>query len=226
MNATFRIGGLFAVLAITVIGCGPASGGQTGSVGPAATPAPPASPASAPSVAPRSEEPAAPQPPVEFTGQITCGPPVRSDRAGTQETIEIGDEGIVLTRTRRGAWLQTVTMSDPRLEGTIYNTYETDSYAMPGAETGPQVGALTHRIENAEGAWESRAIFASDREGSPIGHEGFGAPAEVLIGEGAYEGLIAIMEVTAELDVAPCGVEVRGIIFDGAPVPEPYKPGS
>jgi len=42
----------------------------------------------------------------------------------------------------------------------------------------------------------------------------------VLVGEGGYEGLIAIFEETAEL--SSCGIEVHGVIFDGAPIPEPY----
>jgi hypothetical protein len=47
---------------------------------------------------------------------------------------------------------------------------------------------------------------------------------EVFIGEGAYAGLIAILEVTRELDVTPHLREVRGMIFSGAPLPEPYIP--
>ena len=40
---------------------------------------------------------------------------------------------MVLTRDREGAWQQTVTMSDPRLEGAIHHTYEADMYRAAGA---------------------------------------------------------------------------------------------
>ena len=43
----------------------------------------------------------------------------------------------------------------------------------------------------------------------------------VFVGSGGYEGLIAIVEVTEERDQG-CIADVRGIIFEGGPVPEPY----
>jgi hypothetical protein len=109
-------------------------------------------------------------------------------------------------------------MSDPRLEGTAYETWEADSYAMPGAESGANVAALTFRIENEAGAWETRGYGGGFSDGTSI-EVTF---PTVLIGVGAYEGLIAIMEST-NLEGA-CGDEVRGVIFEGAPVPEPYIP--
>ena len=76
------------------------------------------------------------QAPVEVTGYVNCGPSVRSD---TTETLDIGEDGTVLTRYRGGAWQQTVTMSDPRLEGAIFHTYEADTYKPAGAaDDGPE----------------------------------------------------------------------------------------
>jgi hypothetical protein len=163
-------------------------------------------------------EVAAPQPPVEFTGSVVCGPPVSPDRGGDSETLDIGDEGMVLTRYRGGAWKQTVTMTDPRLEGTVYHTWESDTYATQGAEEGTGIWAATHRIENEAGAWEGRGYGGNFSDGTAIGDGG--GNDSVWIGEGAYAGLIAIMESTPF--EAQCGFEVRGIIFEGAPVPEPY----
>jgi hypothetical protein len=160
------------------------------------------------------EEARAPQPPVEVSGRITCGRPVRS---GSDETLELGDEGMVLTRDRDGAWRQAVTMSDPRLEGTVHHTFEADTYGMPSGDTVAEVWAATRRIENEAGSWEVRAYGGSFADGTPIGN----APA-VYIGEGAYEGLIAILD-ESPLEGA-CGSDVRGVIFDRAPVPEPYVP--
>jgi hypothetical protein len=216
MNRMSKIAAAVAVLAVIVLGCSQVPAGQTGSAAPTRTPAPVTSPSAAPSVeasaaGTHQEAGAAPQPPVEFTGLIECGSFVRQ---ATEETLDV-DDGIVLARRRGAAYRQSVEMSDPRLEGTIYHTFEADTYILAGAAQGPEVAAWTHRIENREGAWESHVVSASAADGSSIGE-----PPEVLIGEGAYAGLIAIFEVTAELE--PCDFEVRGIIFDGAPVPEPY----
>jgi hypothetical protein len=164
----------------------------------------------------RAQDGAAPQPPVEFTGSIACGPPVASDRAGTDTTLEVGDEGLVLSRFRRGAWNQSIDVSDPRLEGRVYHTWESDAYALPGSN-GPEIQAWTLRIENEDGAWEEVGYGGSYADGTSMGD----GPS-VLIGEGTYAGLTAIYEVTAE--TPPCGIYIRGVIFEDAPIPEPYLP--
>ena len=109
-------------------------------------------------------------------------------------------------------------MSDPRLKGTAYHTFEADEYRVAGAEQGALVWAATLRIENQAGAWENRGYGGNYSDGTPIGDNS----PEVWIGEGAYEGLVAIMEST--LIEGTCEADVRGIIFDGAPIPEPYIP--
>ncbi len=153
------------------------------------------------------------QAPVEVTGYVNCGPSVRSD---TTETLDIGEDGTVLTRYRGGAWQQTVTMSDPRLEGAIFQTYEADTYNPAGAaDDGPEVTGYTWRITNDSGTWESRTFGAAFADGTAVGE-----PPTVLVGAGGYDGLMAIFEVTKE--VPPCDIEVRGIIFESAPIPNPY----
>jgi hypothetical protein len=166
------------------------------------------------------DEGAAPQPPAEFTGIWCIGPEVAPDRAGTETTLEVGDGGLVLTRNRGGAWRNAVAMSDPRLQGDAYQTYETDSYA-----DGPRVDSSTMSIVNEDGAWVARRYRTT------------GALAEstdtgtVFIGEGAYDGLIAFMSdhrapVQRPEEVPPEyeGCEaVRGVIIDGA-VAESYRP--
>ena len=220
MNPTRRMHAALAVMAVAIIGCSQASEGGTSVAGPTTT-------ALSATTVTTSVEPlvtttprggCGPSPPVEFTGRIMCGPPVSSDRAGNSETLDVGDEGLVLTRYRGGAWRQTVAMTDPRLEGTIYETWESDTYATQGAGEGTGIWASTHRIENEAGAWEGRGYGGNFSDGTAIGDDG--GNDNVWIGEGAYAGLIAIMESTP-LE-AQCGFEVRGIIFEGAPVPEPY----
>ena len=164
--------------------------------------------------------------PVEFNGAFTCGPPVRQ---GTSATLDVGADGMTVTQSRNGAWEQAIEMTDPRLEGTVYHTYEWDTYAV-GIDEGARVGAATHRIENDEGAWESRAYGGTFADGTPIGEptQVLLAPTQIgisgnLVGEGGYAGLVAVLMVTAT--PSSCRVEVRGMIFDSAPAPQPYSPG-
>jgi hypothetical protein len=217
----------FTVAMVAVIGCGQPSGVSTGGASPSTSPSPGTSPSVVPPVEPSVAATAAkeaPPPPVELTGRIMCGPPVSPDRAGSEETVDVGDDGMTLTRSRAGAWHQTVAMSDPRLEGTVYHTWEADEYIEPGAEEGAGVWAATRRIENEEGAWETRDVGGNFSDGSPIGAPEFEAPA-VYVGEGAYEGMIAIMEESPLEGEGACGADVRGVLFVDGPVPVPYNPG-
>jgi hypothetical protein len=208
----------FAVLAIIVLACGQPSS-QTEDAGPASVAGSNAAPTPVPSVGPSASSTsqgaaAVPQPPTEFTGSIICGPPVSGDRAGDVTTVDV-DGTLTLTRQRGGAWRQTVTMTDERLEGEIVHTWESDGYATVGADPGPSVSATTWRIVNPGGSWEHRGFEASYADGTVIGD-----PVMAFVGSGGYAGLVGLMEVTAE--IPSCGIEVKGVIFDGAPIPEPY----
>jgi hypothetical protein len=104
-------------------------------------------------------------------------------------------------------------MSDPRLEGDYYISFDDDQFVSPA---GSSVGAGTWRIENDEGAWQgsyTRLGFA-DRAS---------VVSTPLVGEGAYEGLTAVWESTH--DPGPCGWEVRGLIIVGdvPAAPEPFS---
>lgn len=169
------------------------------------------------SIAPtHAQDATTPQIPVEFNGRITCGPPVSADRAGAEATLEVGGEGMTVTRNRNGAWRQTATVTDPRLEGSWYHTWESDSYRMPETEAGASVAAATWRVENDDGAWEGGHMELTLADGTA-------APTlSVLVGEGAYEGLTVLMNVQV-LD-GGCAADIHGIIFQDAPTPVPYVP--
>ncbi len=223
MHPTFRVPTAIAVIAVFVVGCNPLSSSQTAGAGPTSTPAratPVASvpPTSVPPVSPDAQEAREPVAPVEVTGTFVCGPPVRD---ATEEALDVGDHGTVLTRNRDGAWQQRVSMTDPRLEGSVYHTWEADTYRTAGAaDDGPTVTGYTWRITNDEGSWESRSTDATFADGTSIGE-----PPAVLVGAGSYDGLIAVLEVTEDEAIRPCGARLRGMIFDGAPMPEPYVAG-
>lgn len=215
MNPMNRIPVALAGLALAVMGCAQPSGAPNSAGGATTQPS-----TTAPSVGPSAtataqQEAAVPEPPVEFTGVLSCGPPVRD---GSEQSLDVGDEGMVLTRYRGSAWRQSVTMSDPRLEGIVHHTFEGDDYAMPAADSGPGFWAATRRIENDDGAWEDQGYGGNFSDGTPIGGESTG---EVWVGQGGYEGMIAIMEGTP-VEGTDCDVAVRGIIFDGVPPLAPY----
>jgi hypothetical protein len=150
------------------------------------------------------------QPPAEFTGTWCIGSAVAPDRAGAETTLEVGDEGTSLTRYQGGAWRNSVTMSDPRLQGDAYQTYESDTYS-----TGPSLVASTLSIVNADGAWVSTLYRETSGGADP------GDTPNIFIGEGAYAGLVAVIEMT---DTSSECSDIQGIVFDQPVVPVPYLP--
>ena len=99
---------------------------------------------------------------------------------------------------------------DPRMDGPMVFTNTVDEYA--GAEV--QIGAA--RIENANGAWQEVPQFTLnfDRSDGDTVHRAF-------IGEGAYEGLYAIV-----IDTWNDGIVLEGFIIAGEPptAPPPADP--
>jgi hypothetical protein len=129
---------------------------------------------------------------------------------------EVGDEGLVLTRSRGGTWRQTIDVTDPRLEGDIYQRWESDGYAVPEGKTGPTVAAMRWRIENDEGAWQGGQTELVLADGTQL------RSLTTLTGEGAYEGLTALMSVVGFEE--GCTADIRGVIVEGVPAHEPYGP--
>jgi hypothetical protein len=143
--------------------------------------------------------------PAEFTGHIACGPEVRSPTSETQGGVVQG---------RGGAWHPTATMSDRRLEGDYYISFDGDTYSSPA---GTAVGAGTWRIENDEGAWQGSYTNVGFADGTAS------VVSTPLVGEGAYGGLTAIWEST--YDGEACAWDVRGVIIEGdvPAAPEPFS---
>jgi hypothetical protein len=100
-----------------------------------------------------------------------------------------------------------ITMSDPRLSGTIQDTYGMDVHTdAEGDLSAFTVGAGTYRIENEAGSWEGPHIF--------LGPGGSGATVSdtgILVGSGAYEGLSAFLV----FDYRTIPYPVVGAIFPG-----------
>jgi hypothetical protein len=102
---------------------------------------------------------------------------------------------------------QTVTTDDPRISGEITFIWNSDSVSRPG-RTGV-ISAVRERIENEAGAWEG--TLTELQFGSLLESAGW------LVGEGAYDGLVAYV-------VHDSSGEVLGVIRpdDGFGAPEAF----
>jgi len=164
----------------------------------------PAAPSPTPSAEPSASS-AGPGEPLVVTARIPGGGP---DIGKTTRT-EVG--GRV---ERRGTIYDlTITASDPRLQGDLTMSVDQDEY--PGAQ-GPEsfvFGAATLRIETADGAWQgSGTSFAvADAQSCSM----------VLVGEGAYSGLYAALDV---LDAVTGNGDIDGVVFPAPPPSAPAAP--
>ena len=101
------------------------------------------------------------------------------------------------------------TMSDPRLEGTVTTKFSVDFYSGDLADLSIGVSAIS--IQNDEGVWRQRPELGGIFPWGTESKQNF----TILDGEGAYEGLIAVLE----RGDGPDGI--RGFIFDGEFPPPP-----
>jgi hypothetical protein len=125
--------------------------------------------------------------PESITACVNAGPEVTH---GTDERIEVSlPDGTMTVERRRGyTWRQVLgDVSDPRLDGTWYQSWDGDAYTLPGGEPGPLISAVTLRAENDEGAWQGSSVSIELPDGTATS-----APL-VMTGEGAYQGLTAVL---------------------------------
>jgi hypothetical protein len=154
------------------------------------------------------------QPPSEFEGLIGC-PFYWRDGHVTNVVLGTIDGGNLVRRETRGAfWRETVEgMSDTRFDGTIWTYFDTDEYVYyPDADIEDHPAFITGlmRVENPGGAWQG-SFQGTYWPAGPFA-EPMWFPV-LLTGEGAYEGLTAILGMLFSED--PCGWQVRGFVFEG-----------
>jgi hypothetical protein len=149
---------------------------------------------------PGAEQEAEPAPPVFVTGKVVgygeCG-----GSAGNRTGSRVEDHG--MTCEVKMEW------NDPRLDGT--NTY-VDIGVEYTDSSGLEIGHYVHNIVTDDGAWRMRPQFRIDSADGPENFTG----TWVLDGEGAYEGLIAVL-AKSELDSVP----LTGYIISGDLPPAP-----
>jgi hypothetical protein len=184
------------------------------------TPAPSAA-ASAPGLSAKATAPgpsttasdvAAARVPGEFTA---CVPSNATLRTGSDERIVVPhpDGDMTLERSRGFTWSGAITATDERFSGTHYYSFDDDGYTLASGEPGPRVVAEGHRIENDEGAWQGWSM------GAGLSEDSLALSPAFLTGEGAYEGLTAILFA----DEGICSFNFRGIVIE---VPEPPVPST
>jgi hypothetical protein len=98
-------------------------------------------------------------------------------------------------------WQQvSVEFSDPRLQGRVVMTANPDQLEEDG------VYVYSFRIENDDGAWQGQPVPGVQFDGAE-----YGVAVHRLDGEGAYEGLSAVAEVT----LTGNAFQLRGLILAG-----------
>ena len=155
--------------------------------------------------------------PVAFTARISM-----AGQASPGETETLGNG---VERSSRVAWRGSSTeASDPRVEGTWMWTITWDTYP-DGVEFNTGAG----RIENDEGAWQQVPVQffnRTDGRDTPSDYPmAVGETAQrVFIGEGGYQGLVAVAIQTGESSPGWPVMSLEGYILDGElpPLPEPF----
>jgi hypothetical protein len=109
-----------------------------------------------------------------------------------------------------------VDVSDSRLDGTITIATSATSGGL-GPTMDSDVIRNAYRIVNSEGAWIGQPSAWFWLEDDTISNR-----VHILDGEGVYEGLTALMELSGDLSWnGP--IDVAGIIFEGVlPEPPPF----
>ncbi len=125
------------------------------------------------------------------------------DDSQLQWTSPYSGEGMRITETYE--W------SDPRLPAVKRSVMNFNEF--PGGPSPAFLGMTTCRLEDSVGAWTGGARTMQYVDGRGVGWD-------VYVGEGAYEGLIAVLQCTSD------GCE--GQIFEGEmpPVPDPVEPSA
>ncbi len=145
--------------------------------------------------------------PVVFSGYVPFGPNLASEVTTRERGLEM---------SRGGSWKTRSSTTDERFNGDAVLTFDHDTYL----DHGINIWAGGLRIENDEGAWQGRPGYSFDHPDRPDGS----AETVVFDGEGAYEGLTALVETTTDGG----GIALEGVIIESdlpeLPVPRGTEP--
>jgi len=143
-------------------------------------------------------------PAVTFSGRWQSAGALESDDETTSYDYPLSTRGS-LSRHRM------LEMSDPRLDGEITASYNQDWYE----DLGVVVYNSSFRIDNEQGAWVERPALVMR-----FVDDATTAKTTILVGEGTYDGLVAIAEI--DWQSWNTGMfDIRGIIVAGTAPPAP-----
>jgi len=211
MSTFARFAGLAAAVIVvaaagTVLILGGGIGGDA--AGAASPPSSMGVPTGAPSTLQATTKPSLPG---EFTA---CVPQNSEFRTGTdaREVVSTDDGDVTIDRRRGFTWSGAITATDSRLSGTHYYSWDGDAYTLASGDAGQTAWSEGHRIDNEAGTWNGSGSGISWPDGT-----NWAGPV-VLIGEGGYAGLTAVL-VNAD---GPCFLNFRGIITEIPEAPVPF----
>jgi hypothetical protein len=213
MSTNLRLGGLAAAVIVLVVAGGALLLGGGRNTGATDSPSPPPS-ATDPTGTPPPAT-ATPAPAALLPGEFTACVPQNSEfKAGTdaRDVVSGADGDVTIDRTRGYTWRGAITATDARFAGTHYYSWDGDTYTLASGEKGQTVWSEGHRIENEEGAWHGSNSGITLPDGT-VDH----VPT-ILIGEGGYQGLTAVLMVATD---SPCFFDYRGIVTQ---IPDPPVP--
>ena len=213
MSTNLRLGGLAAAVIVLVVAGGALLLGGGRNTGATDSPSPPPS-AGVPTGTPPPAATATPTPAALLPGEFTACVPMNGPiKAGTddRDVIATADGDVTIDRRRGYTWRGEIIATDTRFSGTHFYSWDADTYTLASGDEGQVAWSEGHFIENANGTWHGSAVGISLPDGAEQG-----SPA-VLTGEGAYEGLTAVLLVTE----GSCFFDFRGIVME---VPDPPVP--
>jgi len=145
----------------------------------------------------------------QFTGTIT------EENWNFESAVDWEEDGVYYSRGAIAEW--TVEWTDPRLPSQMWHSLDFEEY-LPSTPDGAVPYATSVLLRGEDGSWLGT--------GRGIGYdEGF--VQVVLVGEGAYEGLYAILDrKDATLPDDTVQRTFDGFIVDGelTPMPDPIEP--
>ena len=121
-----------------------------------------------------------------------------------------------------GLFQQSVEWSDPRLPAEHWYTMRYQMIWDFDAEKGAVTTTTNHLLEDEVGGWLGSGRFV--QSGGATDEYGF----YMLEGQGAYEGLYALLHETSAsermIGVGPYGLAYEGYIFEAEPLSQPWTP--
>jgi len=155
---------------------------------------------------------------VEQSG-YTSGARASAEEVGPGTHAQWEEDGVLYEQGH--LYEQRVSWSDPRLPAEHWVRMGLAGFGSDDPATGVMTVQTSHLLEGADGSWRGNGRVIEDADGRSSHY--------VLTGEGAYEGLYALLQGTPGVDAhGPLDYSYEGYIFEGElpPFPDPVEPAT